>query len=579
VYAILSCLILGGLATGLPAREVPKWNHATTPHFEIYSNGGPETVRFLAAEFERLHAFFIQQVGLSPRARREVRVIAFASAEEYNLYRTRPGSDAYFIGAESRDYIVLPALRRSDQRVAAHEYAHVLMHSGGWRLPDWIAEGIGDVISTVRMAERESRIGGDLPGRSQALRNARWMPLPELFAFSLKSVSQDAPAAPGRVNIFYAQSWALADLLMLSPAYSAGFPALLGALASGVPAERALDASYHKPVDAIERDLRARVARGGTALPLPSVGNAAPEVRVEALSSFDARILLADLRLANGDLGRAGAAFRELAVERPEAGEVHAALGTIALKTGDTGGALVAWKRALETGIGDADLCFRYAVLADERGLPARDALMRAITLRPDFDDARFKLALLEKNAGHAGAAVAQLRAMKGVAPARAFAYWAALSDGLLDLDRRAEAREAAIAARAHAADAGERERAAQLAWLADSELAVEIDGQKFRTVRVPVGAAGRNPFIEAGDGARQVEATMRQVDCQDGGIQLGLDTAQGPLNLGVADPTRVQIRNAGGVAFEFVCGPQEARKVMVEYAPGPRLLRGLEFR
>ena len=124
-----------------------------------------------------------------------------------------------------------------------------------------------------------------------------------------------------------------------------------------------------------------------------------------------------------------------------------------------------------------------------------------------------------------------------------------------------------------------ERDRAMELAWLADTELAVEIQDRKFHTVRVPVGGAPRNPFIESGDRAQRAEATLRHVECAERGIQLTVDTAQGALTLAVPDPSRVQIRNAGGVAFEFVCGPQEARKVLVEYAPAQSLLRGLEFK
>ena len=289
--------------------------------------------------------------------------------------------------------------------------------------------------------------------------------------------------------------------------------------------------------------------------------------------------MLADLRLANGDLALAESTFRELARERPASGEVLTALGTLALKRGDTKSAVAAWKRAVELGVADADLCFRYAVLAGERGLPTRTALERAVALRPDFDDARYTLALLEKNAGHAEAALGQLRAMRQIAPARAFAYWSSMADALLDLDRRAEAKQAVAEARAHAASNEEREHAAQLSWLADTELAVEIEGEKFHTVRVPVGAAARNPFIEPGDRVQRAEATMRQVDCLENGIQLVLDTAQGALTLAIPDPSRVQIRNAGSIAFEFVCGPQEARKVLVEYAPAASIVRGLEFR
>ena len=55
-----------------------------------------------------------------------------------------------------------------------------------------------------------------------------------------------------------------------------------------------------------------------------------------------------------------------------------------------------------------------------------------------------------------------QLRAMRQVAPARAFAWWSALADALLSLDRRAEAREAAVQARSHAGSPEERDHAAQ---------------------------------------------------------------------------------------------------------------------
>jgi len=107
----------------------------------------------------------------------------------------------------------------------------------------------------------------------------------------------------------------------------------------------------------------------------------------------------------------------------------------------------------------------------------------------------------------------------------------------------------------------------------------VEIQGRQFRTVRIPVSGAARNPFIESGDRAQRAEATLRQVECAERGVQLTVDTAQGALTLAVPDPSRVQIRNAGSEAFEFVCGPQEPRKILVEYAPAGSVLRGLEFK
>ena len=86
-----------------------------------------------------------------------------------------------------------------------------------------------------------------------------------------------------------------------SPAYRARFPALLASLASGVAAERALAEVYGAAPYAIERDARARLARGTQAVPLPAVAGSAAGIRVEAVTPFASRAMLADLRFVNGE--------------------------------------------------------------------------------------------------------------------------------------------------------------------------------------------------------------------------------------------------------------------------------------
>ena len=53
-----------------------------TSHFEIYTNAGDETARSLAAGFERLHALFARQLGVTPRG--AVRVVCFATQQEFD---------------------------------------------------------------------------------------------------------------------------------------------------------------------------------------------------------------------------------------------------------------------------------------------------------------------------------------------------------------------------------------------------------------------------------------------------------------------------------------------------------------
>jgi tetratricopeptide (TPR) repeat protein len=572
------------LASIAAARPPEPWTLARSGHFEIYSDAPASTAPSLLSAFERMYSFFARQVGVTPAPNRPVRIICFGSSQEYDSYRLSPGADAYYAGTEVRDYIVMPVAPgdfqgdlHGDFHLAAHEYSHLLIHASGLHLPRWIAEGISEVASTVRIGARDSSVGGDLSSRSHLLGTAKWMPLSDLFA--------TAETGSGVHALFYSQSWALTAMLMLSPDYGPRFQLLLSSLASGVGSEVALRNVYHTSPDTLTRDLHAWLARIPPPIPLPGIAAIVPPAQPVPISSFASRAMLADLRLAMGNLDQAEAIYRAMAAESRSA-EVYAALGVIALRKEDRAGALAAWRQAMDLGIGDAALCYRYAVLADQRGLAVeqiRGALERAIALQPDFDDAHFILALKEQNAGQSQSAVSHLRAIRTVSPARAFAYFAAMAAALLDLGRRADSRAAAVQAREHAATDAERGHADQLIYMADTDLSVQLtsgpDGRThFQAIRVPYNQPPRNPFIEPGDGIERAEATLSRIECAGNGISVVVSRQEGGLTLSVPDPSRVQIRNTTpGISFEFTCGPQTPRKVIVEYTAA-RVLRGLEL-
>jgi len=402
------------------------------------------------------------------------------------------------------------------------------------------------------------------------------MPLTDLFAA--------AETGRGGANHLYAQSCALTAMLMLSPEYGPRFPLLVSALAAGVAGGTALATVYHISPDALNRRLQAWLSRVPPPFRLPGIGAVTPPAQPVPISSLVARGMLADLRLASGDLDQAEALYRALAAESPSA-EIYGALGLVALRKENPAAALKTWRQAMDLGIADPALCYRYAVLAGQHDLSAsqvRQALERAIALQPDFDDAHYMLALMESNAGQPQAAIAHLRAMRTVSAARAFAYWAAMADALLDLGRRTDSRAAALQAREHAATEEEREHAGQLIYMAETDLSVQLtsapDGRTtFHAVRVPHDQPPRNPFIEPGDGIRRAEATLSSIECAEDGIRVVVLLQSGGLTLSVPDPSRVQIRNTPGVAFEFTCGPQPPRRVIVEYTAA-NVLRGLEL-
>jgi tetratricopeptide (TPR) repeat protein len=299
-----------------------------------------------------------------------------------------------------------------------------------------------------------------------------------------------------------------------------------------------------------------------------------------------ARAVLAEMLLAAGELERAATIYTELARESPRDAGAYAALGAIAVGQGDRQRALEQWKLAVALGIQDAPLCYQYALLGEQAGIPEeelRPALERALALKPAFDDARYLLAIMEKNAGQYAAAVLQLRAMRTVPPARAYNYWMTMADAFLQLDRREDARNASARAMEYAATAAEHGRAAQLAYLAETDFAVQYAiGQNGRaelhSTRVPHATADFNPFIEPGDKIRHVAGALLAIDCSGSVTRFVVSTAEGRLTLAIPDPGRVQMRNAPS---EFTCGPQKSTKVVVDYAVVDRangLVRGMQF-
>lgn len=560
---------------------------ARSTNFEVYAQGGPSDARAILVGFERLHAYFAKQTGLRLDKPSRVRVIAFRSRAEYEPYQVRPGADAYYVGSESQDIIVMTTPADGEIRVAAHEYAHFVLRANNLALPPWLNEGLSECFATVRLNAREVRSGRDMPARSRLLRNRVWMPLGVLVL-----LPADSPLREQRdkADLFYAESWALADMLTAAPNYRTRFSELIAALSSGAPSDQALAKTYSKSLDELAGDLRAWVEKRRVtpeALPEVATGMGAPEVFEVPFLTW--RGVIAGLLLATNKFDRAEAAYQELARTAPKNAEYPASLAVIALHKRDLTAGRRYWQHALDLGLDDADACYHYALLADAAGLNVKDvrpALERAVTLRPDFDNAHYLLAQLDNNEGRYESAVAHLGAMKTVGAERQFRYWAALSYALDELGRHEEAKTAAFQARDHAATDEERARAIELAEIADTDMNVRFtrDAQgtsRLITTRVPRAEQNWNPFIEPDDRIQRVEGKLQAINCDGVETSLVVETGSSVVTLTIPDTSRVQIRHASG---EFTCGPQPGNAVIVEYAMRDQgksagIVRGIEFR
>lgn len=565
------------------------WRLTRSDHFEVYAQISDRRALAILTWLEQLRAFFEPSASEETGAAAPVRVIVFASEQEYQPYRLRATADAYYVGTSGQDYIVMGTDDPARFGLVAHEYAHLALRASGLKLLPWLSEGLADFFATLRIGEHAVEIGGALPARIHTLRSRAWMPLSDLLALSEDAHSRQERAA---ADLFYSESWALVEMLAISPEYAPGFQKLVARIAAGDPSPQALSAVYSKTLDAMTRDLHRWVDQATQpVVELQGLRPSEPRVSVSDVTPSASRLLLAQLLLAAGEFERAQSRLLALAEEVPESipesAEVQAALGTIALHGGDTADARRAWKRAIQLGIADARLCYHYAILADQAGLPADDirpALERAIALQPHFDDAHYQLALLEKNAGHYEAALREFHAMQDVSDARAYAYWLALADTYNELGRREEARAAAQYASDHAATSAERARAARQIYIAQTDPRVQFardaSGQlQLVTTRVPHGQSDWNPFIELGDEIYRVQGTLRGIEC---GAVTSIQVQDGGklLKLVIPDLQHVQMRHAPP---DFVCGPQTPTPVTVDYARTPNsahdgIVRGMDF-
>ena len=376
--------MLRGLCSPQPTSAV--WNLTRSEHFEVYSDSSAAAARSTVEWLEGLRSFLILHGGDSPDRRAPLRVVGFQSVREYEQYRIGSATDAYFVGTESHDYIVMPlnGAGPADLRVLTHEYAHVLMHSGGRHWPAWLSEGFSELISTLQMSRESISPGGDRTLHSQLLQREH---LFSLTQFLRQSISIPQMLDRHTSNLFYAQSWALVEMLVLLPDYANRLPLLFSKLDSGAEGVSAFMDVYAKSPESMDLDLW-RFING----PKQRLSLQRPEIFATAISQTPVSLaaaqgLLAELTLARGDLARAETMYRELLRNDANNADFAAALGMIALGKRDFGEARRLWNRAIPR-VSDAALCYRYAVLAGDAGVPEKEirpVLERAVLLNPEL--------------------------------------------------------------------------------------------------------------------------------------------------------------------------------------------------
>ena len=474
-----------GLLLGAPSRAAEPWVEVRTPHFVVASDAGEKEARRIGRRFEEIRAVFTQ---VWPWARVDpVRpVVIVAVRDEKGLRAFLPGywerkegvrPAGVFLDAAHRHYVALrtdttdvpPGAREAVNpfHVLQHEYVHAVVGLNFERLPTWLNEGLAEFWGNTVIQRDAVEEGRPLPFHIFLLRERPLLPIDALLAVAPGSPHYDER---DRANIFYAQSWALVHMLILSP--DPGRAGQLNRYAQLLKAGREADPAAREAfgdTGALGKELERYVRRltfryRRRPLSVTADGSAWPTRR---LAPAEVLALRGDFLLATGRDGEALALLEGALRLDSGQGQAQLAMALHHWREQEADEARAWAGRAAASGAGFFAHYLHGMLLAassaEEDRRSAQSALAEAARLNPDYAPAHAAGATLAASLGAPPETTLPLaRRAVALEPADA-SHRIALASLLAQAGRLDEAKAEARRARAIARDSGERDAAQRL--------------------------------------------------------------------------------------------------------------------
>ena len=432
-------------------------------NFELYTTAGEKTGREALRAFEEIRSAFRDVLGVKLPDNRPVTIVAFRDEKEYAPYQAHAGVVAYYMPLARHDFIVIQDLLPEHLPLLLHEYTHVVINQAGMKLPLWLNEGFAELYATMKPMGGKILVGRIIPARLQAAEAG----LVNLRGILNANAQSAAYNENDRIGIFYAESWALVHMLKFSRSYAPGFERVLDAIGRGDASDRALEKVYGKSIEAIQIDLQAYVH--GDHFYEGVIHGKIEKPNVEPIVTpkdpLETAVMLAGIQSHGPHRDEALETLETLAKTNPGKPAPLESLAWLYLTSPDPLSAIEPFRRALELGTHDANLCFNYAVKL-RASIPEAEylaMLRRAAAIDPEFSAAQQLLAAHAFNTRDYPEAVTRLHLVKKLERAQAFAYYRALAFAAFQIGSAAEARSAASRAEKFASTAEEHRLANEI--------------------------------------------------------------------------------------------------------------------
>jgi tetratricopeptide (TPR) repeat protein len=541
-------LALPLLASGPQTAE---WLRLGPPDFQVITCAPEAQGRDLLKRFEQIRGFFQKASPVPLLDELPLRIIAFETPEQFSAYVPPDRGIAYFTSSLQIDYIVIRDATPESYGAAVHEYMHLLVRHSGIHLPVWLNEGWADVYSTLRPVRDGVAVGDLMPERVKALESEKWLDFN-----TLTMARQDSKLynEASRAGIFYAESWALAHMLFLSPEYSEKFPQFLALMNHEIPTADACLSVWGKTWQQVSEDLHNYLKRKkmvGRVFEVP-LGRADAKVAVTKMNDFDARLVLANLNVAIGRIPAARQEYTALEKLQPENPELNRALGYLALAADDKDKAREYLEKSFRTGDGDPLMCFELAMLYRQAGQPPEKAiapLERAVRGKPGYTDALIQLGILRIAARQYDKALDAFLSIPKVSSQRAAEVYWGIAYAYFETGELEKARTNALTAKK---------------WSKDPKITAGID----EVLRI-AEARSKSAFApRPGEKAERVEGVLKAIDCSSGRPLIVLTSDGRTISLNLPEPKSIEFQHDGAMTLQLNCGPLAPIKVSVDYAP-----------
>ncbi len=578
-------LVLGLLVVefhvGSAALAAEQWTHAASEHFEVYTTSHDKRAREILVYFERVHAFYADFLKLAPKTQHPTRLIVFSNAREYQPVRLNEFATAFYAPGPDRDYIVMRSFDAESYPVVVHEYAHLIARHANAVFPPWLNEGLADFFSTITPEGGLMSLGrAPLERLSDLREGGSWLGLDRMLAVTHRSPEYSSRDHAG---MFYAQSWALAHMIMVSDDYRPRSDALLGRVGGGESAAAAFATTYGKTIAEVERDLQAYVRRGR--FNYFKLKYRDPKIPVtfptRPVPNHEAELVIANLLASHPDrAGQARAAYEKLGKERPDDRDILDARGLFEIQHGDENAALGFLTRAIAAGSQNPSV-YRWAAAMASTPSEQEALLESALTLVPHDLSVRLAYAAALKVRGDLRGAQAALAPVTRVQPEQAFLYFELRASISLELGDHGSARASADRAKEFASPGREADHLDDLFRALDEHDArrAALDPAR-RPQRQPettsapdrAGAAAPASRLRSaitGETLTVAEGRFTQLVCTSTPAVVEVTTPGGVLRFAIDDPVKVTTQGAGEPTMSLTCGAQD-RRVRVGYVPSP---------